>query len=260
MSREKVLELKNVTQCFGGLKAVSDVNITVYQGEVVGLIGPNGAGKTTIFNDITGIYTPTEGNVFYKGTDITGKKVYEITKHGLARTFQNIRLFSELSVIDNVKIGYHIQEKSTFISALFRTKKRNLSEREATEKTIDLLKMANLASKADDKASSLPYGSQRKLEIVRAMATGAELLLLDEPAAGMNGQETEELMAFIRQLQGLGYTIFLIEHDMNLVMNICERIYVQNHGVVIADGTPEEIKNNRNVIDAYLGEEVEIDE
>ena len=253
---KELLQLQHVTQRFGGLVAVSDVNLDVHENEIVGLIGPNGAGKTTIFNVVTGIYDPTEGKVLFDGKEITGKKVHEITKCGMARTFQNIRLFSELSVLDNVKIGMHIQVKSDLVSAMFRLPRRNKAEKEVTEKCLELLKLTGLASKADDRAGSLPYGSQRRLEIVRAMATGAKLLLLDEPAAGMNEQETQDLMDFIRILKDKGYAIFLIEHDMKLVMNICERIYVQNHGVVIANGTPDEVRTNQEVIDAYLGQEV----
>ncbi|WRS28066.1 ABC transporter ATP-binding protein [Oscillospiraceae bacterium MB08-C2-2] len=251
-----ILELVQVTQRFGGLVAVSDVNLAVEENQVVGLIGPNGAGKTTAFNVITGIYNPTEGRVLFEGQDITGKKVHTITKCRLARTFQNIRLFSNLTVLDNVKIGMHIQVKSDLLSAALHLPRRNKAEKEVTQRCMELLSLTGLASKADDRAGSLPYGSQRRLEIVRAMATGAKLLLLDEPAAGMNEQETDELMAFIRELKKMGYSVFLIEHDMKLVMNICEKIYVQNYGKVIASGAPEEIKKNKQVIDAYLGEEV----
>lgn len=250
-----ILQLADVTQQFGGLVAVSKVNIDVEENRVVGLIGPNGAGKTTVFNVITGIYNPTGGKVIFKGKEITGAKVHHITKAGMARTFQNIRLFSDLTVLDNVRIGMHTQAKSDLISAMLRLPRRNKAEKEITEKSMHLLKLTGLASKADDRAGSLPYGSQRRLEIVRAMATGASLLLLDEPAAGMNEQETKELMDFIRMLKGMNYTIFLIEHDMKLVMNICEKIYVQNYGKLIAAGSADEIRTNKEVIDAYLGEE-----
>ncbi|MGI6299300.1 MAG: ABC transporter ATP-binding protein [Saccharofermentanales bacterium] len=251
-----MLKLSDITQRFGGLLAVSGVNIQVSDNEIVGLIGPNGAGKTTIFNVITGIYNPTEGDVFFMDKKITGKNIHQITKVGIARTFQNIRLFNNLSVLENVQIGYHPCTNSDLFSAAFRLPRRNAAEKESVDRSLELLELAGLAEYADDKAGSLPYGSQRRLEIVRAMATGARLLLLDEPAAGMNEQETNELMDFIRSLKKLGYTIFLIEHDMKLVMNICEKIYVQNHGLLIAEGKPEEIRMNNDVIDAYLGKEV----
>jgi len=251
-----MLNLVDITQRFGGLLAVSKVNMHIDQTEIVGLIGPNGAGKTTIFNVITGIYSPTEGRVFYQGKDITGKKIHQITKEGMARTFQNTRLFKNLTVLENVRIGHHICTKSDLVSAALRLPRRNGAEKESIQKCMELLQLTGLADCADNQAGSLPYGSQRRLEIVRAMATGAKLLLLDEPAAGMNENETDDLMRFIKALKQMGYTIFLIEHDMKLVMNICERIYVQNHGVLIADGRPEEIRKNKSVIDAYLGQEV----
>ena len=251
-----MLEVKNITQVFGGLVAVNDVSIHVDEKEIVGLIGPNGAGKTTTFNCITGVYNPAKGQILFEGNDITGKPVHEITQAGMARTFQNIRLFKSLSVLDNVRIGMHDRSKSNLFADAFRLPKRNKAEKEMTEESMKLLAMTGLASNADDRADSLPYGAQRRLEIVRAMATGARLLLLDEPAAGMNEQETQDLMAFIRGLRDMGYTVFLIEHDMKLVMNLCDRIYVQNQGSLIAEGTPEEIQKNQLVIDAYLGEEV----
>ena len=251
-----MLNLADITMKFGGLLAVSGVNMHVDDNEIVGLIGPNGAGKTTIFNVVTGIYTPTEGDVHFMGKKITGKKIHQITKEGIARTFQNTRLFSNLTVLENTQIGHHICTKSDLVSAAFRLPRRNTAEKESVNRSLELLELTGLADCADNQAGSLPYGSQRRLEIVRAMATGAKLLLLDEPAAGMNEQETNELMAFIKTLKQLNYTIFLIEHDMKLVMNICERIYVQNHGVMIANGKPEEIRMNKDVIDAYLGKEV----
>lgn len=256
MMEHVLLQLERVTQRFGGLTAVSQVDISVNTNQIVGLIGSNGAGKTTIFNVVTGIYTPTEGRVMFAGQEITGMKVHKITHLGMARTFQNIRLFSDLSVLDNVKIGMHNRVKSNLISAALYLPRRVHAEKEVTQECMRLLALTGLASKADDLAGSLPYGSQRRLEIVRAMATGAKLLLLDEPAAGMNEQETTNLMQFIGELKDIGYTIFLIEHDMELVMNICEKIYVQNYGVVIASGTPDEVQSNKAVIDAYLGEEV----
>jgi branched-chain amino acid transport system ATP-binding protein len=245
-----------VTQRFGGLTAVSDVNIEVHTNEIVGLIGPNGAGKTTAINIITGIYVPTEGRVIFKNQDITKTKVHIRAKQGMGRTFQNVRLFSLLSVLDNVRIGYHLKEKKNFAGAILRLPAWKKQETKTTADCMQLLAFAGLADRADDRAGSLPYGFQRKLEIVRAMAVGP-FLLLDEPAAGMNEQETRDLMNFISVLKQLGFTVFLIEHDMKLVMNICERIYVQDHGVIIAHGTPDEVRCNRQVIDAYLGEEIE---
>lgn len=250
-----VLELKNISQHFGGVIAVSEVNMYINEHEIVGLIGPNGAGKTTIFNVITGLYDPTKGQVFFCGENITGEKVHLITQKGIARTFQNIRLFKDLSVLDNVRIGMHHRIKSNLFNAAFRLPQQKRAEKEALEKSMELLQLTDLAEFADKKAGSLPYGAQRRLEIARAMATGAKLLLLDEPAAGMNERETEELTDFIGKIRKLGCTILLIEHDMKLVMNICERIYVLNHGELIAQGTPDEIKSNKLVIDAYLGEE-----
>lgn len=252
-----VLELRGVTQRFGGLVAVSEVDLVVEENQILGLIGPNGAGKTTIFNIVTGIYQPTEGTVYLNGQSIANKKVHEVTRAGIARTFQNIRLFSELSVLDNVKIGMHTRVRSDLVSAALRLPRRGRAERETTQACMDLLKLTGLAKFADDQAGSLPYGSQRRLEIVRAMATGARLLLLDEPAAGMNELETQALMSFIATLKQMDYTIFLIEHDMKLVMNICEKIYVLNYGRIIACGTPEQVRSQKAVIDAYLGEEIE---
>ena len=254
---EKILELNSIKQCFGGLTAVSNVSIEVLKNQIVGLIGPNGAGKTTVFNVITGVYTPTSGKVFFKDQDITGKPVYEITRLGIARTFQNIRLFNSLSVLDNLRIAMHSRVTSNILSAAFRLSRDTRSDKRITGECMELLKMMGMASKADDPAGCLSYGSQRRLEIIRAMATGAQMLLLDEPAAGMNERETANLMEFIRKVQGMDYTILLIEHDMKVVMNICENIYVQNYGQLIAKGTPAEVKNNPLVIDAYLGQEVQ---
>lgn len=251
----RILNLENVSQHFGGVIAVNELNLHVDENEIVGLIGPNGAGKTTVFNVITGIYNPTRGKVIFDGDDITGREIFMITQRGIARTFQNIRLFKSLSVLDNVRIAMNSLCKSNLLCATFRLPKWKRAEKEILERSMELLRLTDLASLADDAAGSLPYGAQRRLEIARAMATGAKLLLLDEPAAGMNEQETIELMTFIRKINSMGYTILLIEHDMKLVMNICQRIYVLNHGELIASGIPEEIQNNRVVIDAYLGEE-----
>lgn len=242
---------------FGGLKAVWDVNLELFQGELVGLIGPNGAGKTTFFNLLTGVYVPTEGEIRLDGESLKKLPPYKITRKGVSRTFQNIRLFGELSVIDNVKVAYHSLAKHGIPSSIFRLPKHFEGEREMDEKALEFLKIFGLDRFRDEKAKNLPYGQQRRLEIARALAANPKLLLLDEPAAGMNPQETKELMSlisFIRQRFHL--TVLLIEHDMGLVMGVCERIYVLDHGQLIAQGTPEEIRNNSKVIEAYLGEEV----
>ena len=229
----------------------------INKGELIGLIGPNGAGKTTAFNMITGVYTPSEGDVYFNGVKSSGKKSYQVTQLGMARTFQNIRLFSELSVIDNVKIAYNMHVTYNLVDAIIRDKKYLNEEEFITQKAMDLLKIFHLEGEANEVAKNLPYGKQRRLEIARALATEPKLLLLDEPAAGMNPQETHELMEMIRWIRDkFDLSILLIEHDMGLVMGVCERIYVLEYGMKIAEGTPEEIKHNSRVIEAYLGEEV----
>lgn len=252
-----LLKVDHVSIQFGGLKAVSDANVEINQGELIGLIGPNGAGKTTFFNLLTGVYVPSEGSILFQGDKLNGQMPYQITRQGISRTFQNIRLFNELSVLDNVKVAYHSLAKHTMLSSILRLPSHFSGEKEMEEKAIEFLKIFKLEEFLYEKAKNLPYGQQRRLEIARALAAKPKLLLLDEPAAGMNPQETQDLMnliAFIREEFNL--TVLLIEHDMSLVMGVCERIYVLDHGQLIAEGTPVEIKNNPRVIEAYLGEEV----
>ena len=253
----ELLKVDNVSMVFGGLRAVSNLSMHIDEGELIGLIGPNGAGKTTAFNMITGVYTPTEGKVYFNGQQSSGKKSYQVTQMGMARTFQNIRLFSELSVIDNVKIAYNMHVTYNLADAIVRDGKYLSEEEYITQKALDLLKIFHLEEEAHEVAKNLPYGKQRRLEIARALATEPKLLLLDEPAAGLNPQETKELMEMIRWIRKeFNLSILLIEHDMGLVMGVCERIYVLEYGMKIAEGTPEEIKHNTRVIEAYLGEEV----
>ncbi|MFJ5769699.1 ABC transporter ATP-binding protein [Psychrobacillus sp. NPDC093180] len=257
MENKPLLEVKNTGIQFGGLKAVQNLNMVLNQGELVGLIGPNGAGKTTSFNLLTGVYVPTEGDILFNGERINGLPPFKVTRKGVSRTFQNIRLFNELSVLDNVKVAYHSIAKHSIISSILRLPSHFSGEKEMEEKSIEFLKIFNLDKYKDELAKNLPYGQQRRLEIARALAANPKLLLLDEPAAGMNPQETKDLMeliAFIRNKFDL--TILLIEHDMNLVMGVCERIYVLDHGQLLAEGSPEVIRNHPKVIEAYLGEEV----
>jgi len=252
-----LLSINNLSKNFGGLSALSNLNMHVETHELVGLIGPNGAGKTTVFNILTGVYEPSQGTIEFDGQNIVGIKPYNITKKGIARTFQNIRLFSDLTLIDNVKIAYHQHMNYGLVSAVMRLPKYFSEESRINEKALNLLKIFNLEHKKDEIAKNLPYGEQRRLEIARALACEPKLLLLDEPAAGMNPQETNELMELIKWIRNkFGLTILLIEHDMSLVMGACERIYVLEYGRIIAEGKPEEIKSNPRVIEAYLGEEV----
>ncbi len=249
-----VLETRGLGITFGGLKAVTDFNIKIYEGELVGLIGPNGAGKTTVFNMLTGVYEPTDGSVLLNGQLLNGKKTYQFVEAGIARTFQNIRLFHDMTVLDNVKAAFTKDISYGLAAATLRTKAFWKAENEITEKAIELLKIFHLEDKKDWLAANLPYGQQRKLEIARALATNMKLLLLDEPAAGMNPTETDDLMNCINTIRDrFGIAILLIEHDMSLVMNVCERIKVIDYGKTIAEGLPEEIASNPQVIAAYLG-------
>lgn len=250
-----LLSIKNLGIQFGGLRAVDEFNLEIEKGELYGLIGPNGAGKTTVFNMLTGVYKPTAGEIVLDGKNITGKKQIEINKLGVARTFQNIRLFSQLSVLDNVKAGLHNQYKYSTFSGIFRMPTYFKNEKKMNKRAMELLKVFDLQDEADFLASNLPYGKQRKLEIARALATNPKLLLLDEPAAGMNPNETAELMDTIKFVRKeFDMTILLIEHDMRLVSGICEKLTVLNFGKVLAQGKTSEVLSNPEVITAYLGE------
>lgn len=254
-----VLKINHISKNFGGISALTDVSFSINEGEIYGLIGPNGAGKTTMFNLITNIFSPSSGEIIFKEDNITGIKPHKITEKGICRTYQNIRLFSQMSALENVMVGGHCRSESGVMRSVFRTKYQRSEEKTLKENAEELLELVGLIKYKDVLAENLAYGQQRRLEIARALASDPSLLLLDEPAAGMNENETDSLFDLIKQVQARGITVLIIEHDMPLVMKLCDRITVLNFGKKLAEGTPFEIQNNEAVIEAYLGKEEEDD-